>query len=98
MDDEKQSPWYLYLVQCANSHLYTGITKDVARRFNEHQQGGNKAAKYLKGKGPLTLVYQELVGSQSQALKRELNVKKLTRVQKLQLINGNQYVDVVRLD
>jgi putative endonuclease len=90
MENEKQSPWYLYLVQCANSHLYTGITKDVPRRFSEHQQGGTKAAKYLKGKGPLTLVYQELVGSQSQALKRELMIKKLTRAQKLQLIHGSQ--------
>jgi putative endonuclease len=91
MENEKQSPWYLYLVQCANSHLYTGITKDVPRRFSEHQQGGTKAAKYLKGKGPLTLVYQELVGSQSQALKRELMIKKLTRAQKLQLINSNPF-------
>jgi putative endonuclease len=90
MQNEKQSPWYLYLVQCANSHLYTGITKDVARRFSEHQQGGMKAAKFLKGKGPLTLVYQEVVGSQSQALKRELMIKKLSRAQKLKLINGGQ--------
>jgi putative endonuclease len=90
MENEKQSPWYLYLVQCANSHLYTGITKDVARRFSEHQQGGIKAAKFLKGKGPLTLVYQELVGSQSQALKRELKIKKLSRAQKLHLINANR--------
>ncbi|WP_299495952.1 GIY-YIG nuclease family protein [uncultured Shewanella sp.] len=78
--------WYLYMVKCTNGHLYTGITTDIDRRFHEHQSGGKKAAKFLKGKGPLQLVYQEMVGSHSQALKREISIKKLTRSQKLILI------------
>ncbi|MEL4390429.1 GIY-YIG nuclease family protein [Shewanella xiamenensis] len=83
---EQVSTWYLYLIRCANGHLYTGITTDVARRFNEHQSSSPKAAKYLRGKGPLTLMYQETVGSRGDALRREIAVKKLSRSQKLALI------------
>ena len=82
------SLWYLYVVRCANGHLYTGVTTDVARRFSEHQSGSAKSAKYLRGKGPLTLMYQEMVGSQGDALRREIAVKKLSRVKKLVLIDS----------
>ena len=84
---KSSSLWYLYLVRCANGHLYTGVTTNVARRFSEHQSGGIKSAKYLRGKGPLTLMYQEQVGSQGDALRREIAVKKLSRSQKLALID-----------
>ena len=84
---KSSSLWYLYLVRCANGHLYTGVTTDVARRFSEHQSGGIKSAKYLRGKGLLTLMYQELVGSHGDALRREIAVKKLSRSQKLALID-----------
>ena len=82
------SLWYLYLVRCANGHLYTGVTTNVARRFSEHQSGSTKSAKYLRGKGPLTLMYQEQVGCQGDALRREIAVKKLSRSQKLALIES----------
>ncbi|WP_298775963.1 GIY-YIG nuclease family protein [uncultured Shewanella sp.] len=75
------------MIKCANGHFYTGITTDVNRRFHEHQLGGKKAAKFLKGKGPLQLIYQETIGSHSQALKKEIAIKKLTRKQKLTLIS-----------
>ncbi|MFB2654567.1 GIY-YIG nuclease family protein [Shewanella seohaensis] len=88
---EQVSTWYLYLIRCANGHLYTGITTDVARRFNEHQSSSPKAAKYLRGKGPLTLMYQEQVGTRSDALKREIAVKKLSRAQKLALIESAEH-------
>lgn len=78
--------WSLYLVRCANGHLYAGVSTDVERRFAEHQAGGVKAAKFLRGKGPLELVYQEVVGSQGDALRREIAVKKLNRTRKLALI------------
>ncbi|WP_037416369.1 GIY-YIG nuclease family protein [Shewanella xiamenensis] len=89
---EQASTWYLYLIRCANGHLYTGITTDVARRFDEHQSGGAKAAKFLRGKGPLTLMYQEQVGTRSDALKREIAVKKLSRSQKLAMIEFGMIV------
>ncbi|MBB1323631.1 GIY-YIG nuclease family protein [Shewanella sp. SR43-8] len=82
--------WFLYIIRCANSHLYTGITTDIARRFAEHQTGSPKAAKYLKGKGPLTLVYQESLADRSEASKRESAIKKLSRQQKLVLIEQHQ--------
>ncbi|HAY93305.1 GIY-YIG nuclease family protein [Shewanella sp.] len=85
---KSSSLWYLYVVRCTNGHLYTGVTTDVARRFSEHQSGGIKSAKYLRGKGPLTLMYQEQVGTRSDALKREIAVKKLSRAQKLALIES----------
>ncbi|MGS0677434.1 GIY-YIG nuclease family protein [Shewanella sp. 125m-1] len=78
--------WYLYMVRCANGHLYTGVTTDVERRFAEHQSGSAKSAKFLRGKGPLTLAYFETVGSHSDALKREIVLKKWPRAKKLALI------------
>ena len=87
---KSSSFWYLYLVRCANGHLYTGVTTDVARRFSEHQSGSIKSAKYLRGKGPLTLMYQEQVGSHGDALRREIAVKKLSRSQKLALIESGR--------
>lgn len=80
--------WYLYMVRTAKGVLYTGITLDVQRRFTEHQEGGVKAAKALKGKGPLSLAYVEKVGSKVDAYKREYAVKKLRKSQKEQLIQS----------
>ncbi|ABL98357.1 Endonuclease containing a URI domain [Shewanella amazonensis] len=79
--------WQLYIIRCATGELYTGVTTNVARRFDEHQCGGARAAKYLRGRGPLTLVYQENVGSRGDALRRELAVKKLSKAAKEALIS-----------
>ncbi|WP_223292962.1 MULTISPECIES: GIY-YIG nuclease family protein [Shewanella] len=84
-----ESNWKLYMIRCNNGHLYTGVTTDIERRFKEHQAGGVKAAKYLRGKGPLSLAYSEDMGNRSEALKREIAVKKLTRKQKLLLISNS---------
>ena len=78
--------WHLYLIRTKLGHLYTGITKDVQRRFKEHQEGGVKAAKALKGKRPLKLVYQEEIGSHSLALKTEAAVKKWPKEKKESLV------------
>ena len=76
--------WYLYILRCRDGSLYTGITTDVDKRFEAHQAG--KGAKYTRGRGPLEIVYREECGDHSAALKRELEVKKLTRAQKENLI------------
>ena len=76
--------WYLYILRCCDGTLYTGITTDVEKRLETHRSG--KGAKYTRGRGPLELVYQEACGSHSDALKRELTVKKLTRSQKEAMI------------
>ena len=76
--------WHLYVIRCRDGSLYTGITTDVARRFAEHQ--GNVGAKYLRGRGPLLLVFQEKIGSRSLAVRVEAKVKKLTKAKKEELI------------
>ena len=78
--------WFLYLIRTHKGSLYTGITTNVDRRFSEHQAGGAKGAKSLKGKGPLVLVYFTEVGDQSSALKLEYKVKRLTKAKKEQVI------------
>ena len=70
------------MVRTKHGQLYTGITQDIARRFTEHQEGGKKAAKYLRGKGPLKLVFQLEIGNRSSALKAEIAIKKLSKQQK----------------
>ena len=82
------SDWYLYLVRCADGSLYTGIATDVTRRFAEHQAG--KGAKYLRGRGPLQLVYQQAAGDRSKATRLELRVKALSKVDKERLVKGRQ--------
>jgi len=76
--------WSLYLVRCKGGHLYTGITTDVERRFAEHQAG--KGAKYLRGKAPLELVFQQRIGSRSEALKIEALIKKWPKADKEKII------------
>ena len=76
--------WKLYLLRCKDGSLYTGITTDVEARLEAHRRG--KGAKYTRGRGPLELAYTEECGTHSQALKREAEVKRLTREEKEQLI------------
>lgn len=79
-----ESVWYLYILRCKDESLYTGITTDVERRLEVHRSG--KGAKYTRGRGPLELVYQETCGTHSDALKREWEIKQLTKAQKQQMI------------
>lgn len=76
--------WSVYIIECGDGSLYTGITNDVQARFLAHKQG--RGAKYTKGRGPLTLKYQEECGDRSTATKREMAIKKLSREEKLALI------------
>lgn len=78
--------YYVYMLQCRDGTLYTGITTDVARRAAVHNSG--KGAKYTRSRLPVTVVYQEPQPDKSAALKRELAIKRLTRAQKLQLIDA----------
>lgn len=81
--------WWLYLVRMASGNLYCGISTDVARRFAEHQQG-KRGARALKGKGPLTLVFQQQIGGRSVALKTEYLVKQWRKSEKEKLILGER--------
>ncbi|GAV21438.1 putative endonuclease [Mariprofundus micogutta] len=78
------SEWFLYLIRCSGGQLYTGITTDVERRFSEHKSG--KGAKFLRGKGPLELVFQQQVGDRSAASRTEVRVKKMSKSDKEKMI------------
>jgi len=79
---EKQ--WLVYILSCKDGTLYTGITDNLPRRLEQHRTG--KGAKYTRGRGPLLLVYREDAESYAAALKREYQIKQLSRSDKLRLI------------
>lgn len=78
--------YVVYILECADGTLYTGITCDLKRRIQQHQTG--KGAKYTRGRRPVLLRYVEEGKDKSWALKREREIKKMTRKQKWQLIKG----------
>lgn len=75
--------WVVYVLECGDGTLYTGISDDMERRLRLHAQG--KGAKYTRGRGPLTLRYREQCPDHSTALKREAQIKRLARKEKLAL-------------
>jgi len=76
--------WFVYLLRCADSTLYTGIAKDVSRRCQQHNAG--TASRYTRSRLPVVAVYQEAHASRSLALRREAAIKTLTRREKELLI------------
>jgi len=72
--------WFVYIILCTDNTLYTGITVDVSRRFDQHANG--KGAKYFRGRQPDQLVYLEPRHNRSSATKREIHLKKLSREEK----------------
>ena len=83
-----EKEWTVYILECRDGTLYTGITDDLERRFKAHQEG--RGAKYTRGRGPLKLRYRETVADKSTALKRECTLKRMTRKEKLSIIDKNQ--------
>jgi putative endonuclease len=79
--------WSVYIVRCSDGALYTGVATDVRRRIAEHAQNNGRGAKYLRGKGPLQLVFARALGSRDLALRVESQIKKLPKVQKEELID-----------
>lgn len=80
-----KSRWWVYLLRCADQSLYCGITLDLKRRIEEHNASA-KGARYTRGRRPVRLAWSEAQRSQSRALKRELQIKRLTRQNKERLI------------
>ena len=78
--------WYVYILECADTSLYTGITTDIERRLHEHNFT-KKGAKYTANRRPVSLSYSERHDDRSSASKRESQIKTLTRKQKLDLVN-----------
>ena len=75
--------WVVYILRCADETLYTGITNDLAARLAAHATG--TGAKYTRGRGPFSVVLEEQYATRSDALKRELAIKKLSRTAKIAL-------------
>lgn len=75
--------WTVYILECADATLYTGITNDLAGRLEKHASGAG--AKYTRGRGPYKVLYREDVGTRSAATKREAAIKALDRAGKLSL-------------
>ena len=76
--------WCVYMLLCDDNTIYTGITNDLKKRFDNHISG--KGAKYLRGRKPLEIVYTENFKNRSMATKREMEIKKLNRKEKEILI------------
>lgn len=76
--------YIVYILQCADGSLYTGITNDLSKRLLAHASG--KGAKYTRGRGPFTVVFTKTFSSKSEALKAEHRIKSFDRKRKWQLI------------
>jgi len=81
---EAQMGWYVYILRCGDDSLYTGTTGNPRRRLAAHRSG--KGAKYTRGRGPLQLVYLETLPDRPAALRREWQIKQLSRPEKLALV------------
>lgn len=76
--------WTVYLIECGDGSLYCGVTTDLQKRLRAHKEG--RGAKYTRGRGPLKIVFHEAGHGHGDALRREIEIKKLTKDQKLELI------------
>ncbi len=76
--------YYVYMLRCSDNTLYTGCTNDLERRVQTHNEG--KGAKYTRSRRPVELVYHEIQPDRSAALRREAEMKRLSRKEKLALI------------
>jgi putative endonuclease len=87
--------WFLYILRCADQSLYTGIARDVKRRFAAHVAG--KGARYTRGRGPLTLLVTRRCQGHGEALRLEYAIKQLTRAEKEHLLVGRRLGAFARL-
>lgn len=82
---EQKSSHYIYMLRCGDNTFYTGYTTDIEKRLAVHESG--KGAKYTRGRGPFELVYREELPDKVSALKKEYQIKKLSRNRKEKLIS-----------
>lgn len=84
--------YYIYILECADKSLYTGMTTNLKRRFKEHLAG--KGGAYTRSHPPIKIRYSEKAGSRSKALKREAEIKRWPRIKKLSLIKGDKAFNI----
>ena len=80
--------YFVYVVRCNDGTLYTGYTNDLEARLRTHNGEGKGGAKYTRSRRPVTLVYHEEYAQKSEALRREYEIKKLSRAEKEKLIES----------
>lgn len=83
--NNKNSDWIVYILECNDKTLYTGITNNLEKRIEQHNNG-HEAAKYTRARRPVKCVYQEIQKNRSEATKREMAIKQLRRSEKIKLI------------
>lgn len=83
--------YYVYILRCGDGSLYTGITTDVVRRAAVHNSG--KGAKYTRSRLPVAVVYQEPQPDKPAALRREIEIKAMTRAEKLKLVESQHCLE-----
>lgn len=81
-----KAKWYVYILRCSDDSLYTGITNDLERRIDEHNNNNKLAASYTRSRRPVKLVYHEKFNDKIKALKRENEIKKMSRKEKTEII------------
>ena len=91
------TPYSVYILRCGDGSYYTGIATDVSRRMQEHR-AGPRGAKYLRGRGPLELVFSCQVGDRATASQLEFRIKRLSRDGKQRLIDGDVDIDALLAD
>ena len=79
--------WSVYILECADGSLYTGIALDPVRRLDEHNAG--RGARYTRSRRPVRIVYAEGQPSRADALRREAAIKRWSRAEKLRLVSGD---------
>ena len=89
---KKKPAWTVYILRCADGSLYTGVTRDVERRVEEHNSSRLLAARYTRSRRPVVLVYQEKASTHSAACKREYQIKQLARGDKQRLVTEKSKV------
>ena len=82
-----ESEYYVYILECEDGSLYTGISTDPNRRFEEHKSG-KLGAKYTKAHKPIKIIYTEHCKNRSEASKREYEIKQMTKAQKIELVQS----------
>lgn len=82
---DSEQPWMVYILECSDGSFYTGVTNNIERRQQQHNEG--TASRYTRSRRPVVLRYQEICGSRSQALIRECSLRLLSRKEKEELVS-----------
>ena len=90
MIEVSEKKWIIYLLECGDKTLYCGITNNIDNRLKQHRGEIHGGAKYTRSRGPIKLVYSEKTKTRSEAQKREIIIKRMSKEEKLKLISSNE--------